>query len=99
MSSITDVSRLTVTVTSTVASSSAASTRAPAQGGILEGENPSTYDPKNPIILFIIQVNGCQGQTLCIADKSISRPALSSSSVVFSIIRSPSCGSLASSLK
>lgn len=30
--------------------------RAPAQGGILQGANPSVYDPKNPIILFIIQV-------------------------------------------
>ena len=30
--------------------------RAPAQGGILQGANPSVYDPKNPIIIFIIQV-------------------------------------------
>ncbi|KAL9128316.1 MAG: hypothetical protein Q9217_002994 [Psora testacea] len=29
--------------------------RAAAQGGILEGANPSNYDPKNPVILFIIQ--------------------------------------------
>ncbi|KAL6717665.1 hypothetical protein ACLMJK_005580 [Lecanora helva] len=29
--------------------------RAPAQGGILQGANPSVYDPKNPIIVFIIQ--------------------------------------------
>ncbi|KAI9653604.1 MAG: K(+)/H(+) antiporter [Alyxoria varia] len=27
-----------------------------AQGGILEGGNPSEYDPKNPVVLFIIQV-------------------------------------------
>ncbi|KAF2724460.1 K(+)/H(+) antiporter 1 [Polychaeton citri CBS 116435] len=26
-----------------------------AQGGILEGQDPSHYDPKNPIILFILQ--------------------------------------------
>lgn len=26
------------------------------QGGILEGGNPSHYDPKNPLVLFIIQV-------------------------------------------
>jgi hypothetical protein len=26
------------------------------QGGILEGGNPSHYDTKNPIVLFIIQV-------------------------------------------
>ncbi|KAL4809688.1 Sodium/hydrogen exchanger family-domain-containing protein [Aspergillus unguis] len=29
--------------------------QAPPQGGIIEGGNPSQYDPKNPIILFIIQ--------------------------------------------
>ena len=32
------------------------STRATPQGGILDGANPSVYDPKNPIILFVIQV-------------------------------------------
>jgi len=32
------------------------STRATPQGGILDGSNPSVYDPKNPIILFVIQV-------------------------------------------
>ncbi|KAM0717690.1 hypothetical protein Q7P37_007542 [Cladosporium fusiforme] len=31
--------------------------RARPQGGILEGEDPSDYDPKNPIILFIIQAS------------------------------------------
>ncbi|KAI9786527.1 MAG: K(+)/H(+) antiporter [Peltula sp. TS41687] len=30
--------------------------RATPQGGILEGGNPSHYDPKNPIVVFIIQV-------------------------------------------
>jgi len=29
----------------------------PIQGGILEGANPSHYDKKNPIIIFIIQVS------------------------------------------
>ncbi|KAI9376794.1 Sodium/hydrogen exchanger family-domain-containing protein [Aspergillus egyptiacus] len=29
--------------------------RAPPQGGILEGGDPSQYDPKNPIVMFIIQ--------------------------------------------
>ncbi|KAL4913575.1 Sodium/hydrogen exchanger family-domain-containing protein [Aspergillus aurantiobrunneus] len=29
--------------------------RAPPQGGILEGGNPSQYDPRNPIVIFIIQ--------------------------------------------
>lgn len=31
--------------------------RAPAQGGVLEGANPSEYNASNPIILFIIQVH------------------------------------------
>ncbi|KAL5357348.1 Sodium/hydrogen exchanger family-domain-containing protein [Aspergillus floccosus] len=31
--------------------------RAPPQGGILEGGNPSHYDPKNPIVIFIIQAS------------------------------------------
>ncbi|KFY88436.1 hypothetical protein V500_06324, partial [Pseudogymnoascus sp. VKM F-4518 (FW-2643)] len=46
-------------VSSTAAAAAAATSagmRATPQGGILEGSNPSTYDPKNPIILFIIQV-------------------------------------------
>ncbi|KAK0843014.1 hypothetical protein LTR03_008948 [Friedmanniomyces endolithicus] len=43
-------------VTRTVVSASAPSTmRATAQGGILEGGNPSQYNASNPIILFIIQ--------------------------------------------
>ncbi|BFZ63650.1 hypothetical protein YB2330_004782 [Saitoella coloradoensis] len=55
---------LTETITATVAAASvsaSASASATAgqsvtpQGGILEGENPTHYDPKNPIILFIIQ--------------------------------------------
>jgi len=51
-------SQVTRTVTTTVASVSATSTvRAAPQGGILEGGNPSHYDPKNPIIIFIIQVS------------------------------------------
>jgi hypothetical protein len=51
---------ITQVVTSVVSASSAASPsstlRARPQGGILEGEDPSVYDSKNPIILFIIQV-------------------------------------------
>jgi hypothetical protein len=51
---------LTVTemVTRTINGSATPSStyRAAPQGGILEGGNPSHYDPKNPIILFIIQV-------------------------------------------
>ncbi|GAQ11789.1 K(+)/H(+) antiporter 1 [Aspergillus lentulus] len=42
-----------VTTTSSVASSPTV----PPQGGILEGGNPSHYDPKNPIVIFIIQAS------------------------------------------
>ncbi|KAA6414298.1 MAG: K(+) H(+) antiporter 1 [Lasallia pustulata] len=55
-SSIASVVTKVVTKTVTKASASATSTvRATPQGGVLEGGNPSVYDPKNPIILFIIQ--------------------------------------------
>ena len=48
---------VTRTVTKTLGSATATSTlRAVPQGGIIEGADPSVYDPKNPIILFIIQV-------------------------------------------
>ncbi|KAI9680139.1 MAG: K(+)/H(+) antiporter [Trizodia sp. TS-e1964] len=40
---------------SAAASSSPSPIRVAPQGGILEGANPSQYDMKNPIILFIIQ--------------------------------------------
>lgn len=53
-STVTDMVTKTVSVTASTASSTS---RAAAQGGILEGSNPSTYDPKNPIIIFIIQVS------------------------------------------
>lgn len=47
---------VTNTVTRTTASTSATATlRATPQGGILEGQNPTHYDPKSPITLFIIQ--------------------------------------------
>jgi hypothetical protein len=50
---------VTEIVTKTINATTTASgtLRAPPQGGILEGGNPSQYDPKNPIILFIIQVS------------------------------------------
>ena len=52
------VSIITKVVTKTVASATPSSTvRASPQGGILEGANPSVYDPKNPIFVFIIQVS------------------------------------------
>lgn len=53
------MSTVTQVVTSVVASSAASASstlRARPQGGILEGEDPSVWDSKNPIILFIIQV-------------------------------------------
>lgn len=39
-----------------VMASNSTDNRATPQGGILEGGNPSHYDPKNPIVVFIIQV-------------------------------------------
>ena len=52
---VTDI--VTRTVTKTIGSATPSSTlRAVPQGGILEHADPSVYDPKNPIIIFIIQV-------------------------------------------
>ncbi|KIW87056.1 uncharacterized protein Z519_12353 [Cladophialophora bantiana CBS 173.52] len=45
---------ITKTVNATAATSTASS-RATPQGGVFEGLNPTHYDPKNPITLFIIQ--------------------------------------------
>ncbi|UNI23336.1 hypothetical protein JDV02_009164 [Purpureocillium takamizusanense] len=45
----------TLTVTAAATSAGGDANRAPPQGGVLEGANPSKYDPGNPIILFIIQ--------------------------------------------
>jgi hypothetical protein len=42
------------TATTTATATSAA--RVSPQGGILEGGNPTVYDSKNPLVLFIIQV-------------------------------------------
>lgn len=54
MATITE--HITSIITKTVASTAPTNThRATPQGGILEGGNPSHYDPKNPIIIFIIQ--------------------------------------------
>jgi hypothetical protein len=54
--SATLVGTASATVVSSAAATTTAAFRATPQGGILEGVNPSVYDPKNPIILFIIQV-------------------------------------------
>ena len=55
MASVTATATVTVTTTASAATASASGARAPHQGGILEHANPSTYDPKNPITVFIIQ--------------------------------------------
>lgn len=60
--SVTAAFTQTVTVTASAATATASSsTKVTPQGGILEGSNPSEYDPKNPVILFIIQVSGASG--------------------------------------
>jgi hypothetical protein len=46
----------TSTLSAALAAASNA-TRATPQGGILEGENPTIYDMKDPVIIFIIQVS------------------------------------------
>ncbi|KAH9210549.1 Sodium/hydrogen exchanger family-domain-containing protein [Leptodontidium sp. 2 PMI_412] len=51
-------SSILATASRTVVSSASASptgSRAVPQGGVIEGLNPTTYDAKNPIVLFIIQ--------------------------------------------
>ncbi|GKT51825.1 K(+)/H(+) antiporter 1 [Colletotrichum spaethianum] len=40
---------------STVATPTLTGSRAPSQGGIFEGLNPSVYNPADPIVMFIIQ--------------------------------------------
>lgn len=55
------MSTIASSVLSTLTSASAEATptgdRAPSQGGVIEGANPSQYNPKEPIVLFIIQVS------------------------------------------
>lgn len=51
------ISTVTATITAKATATSVADQRAASQGGIIEGENPSKYDSKNPIIIFIIQVS------------------------------------------
>ncbi|KAJ9656870.1 hypothetical protein H2201_008392 [Coniosporium apollinis] len=56
MATVTSVVTELVTWTaSAAAATSSSSNRAPPQGGILEGMDPSHYNPKDPIITFIIQ--------------------------------------------
>ncbi|KAL7932559.1 Sodium/hydrogen exchanger family domain-containing protein [Trichoderma chlorosporum] len=42
--------------TTTASAAPTSTVRVSPQGGILEGANPSVYDPKNPLTIFIIQV-------------------------------------------
>ncbi|RFU72634.1 sodium hydrogen exchanger family [Trichoderma arundinaceum] len=42
--------------TTTTSAEPTSTVRVPPQGGVLEGANPSEYDPKNPLTIFIIQV-------------------------------------------
>ncbi|KAH6892430.1 Sodium/hydrogen exchanger family-domain-containing protein [Thelonectria olida] len=44
-----------MSTTSTASPASATAARAPSQGGIFEGLNPTVYNPSDPITLFIIQ--------------------------------------------
>lgn len=47
----------TALTSSSVAPKSTGGNRAPSQGGVIEGANPSVYNPKDPITMFIIQVS------------------------------------------
>jgi hypothetical protein len=60
MSSIASVVTKTITKAASASVSPTPTVRATPQGGVLEGGDPSHYDPKNPIILFIIQVRWTQ---------------------------------------
>ena len=55
MATRTIVQTVTHTVNATHPATSSSTNRAPPQGGILDGLNPTVYQPTNPIILFIIQ--------------------------------------------
>lgn len=50
--------------TSTTTATATSAVKVAPQGGILEGGNPSEYDPKNPLVLFIIQVSSRGGSVL-----------------------------------
>lgn len=52
---VTVAQTVTRTVTAAASSTSASGNRAVPQGGVFEGLNPTHYDTKNPIVLFIIQ--------------------------------------------
>ena len=50
------ISTVTATITAKATTSPTPASRAASQDGIIGGANPSKYDPKNPVIIFIIQV-------------------------------------------
>jgi hypothetical protein len=60
----------TITKTVSAAASPSPSLRATPQGGILEHGNPTVYDPKNPIILFIIQVRSRSAISNCLPQQA-----------------------------
>lgn len=49
------VAMSTLTAVTTSPTPTPTGDRAPSQGGIFEGMNPSVYNPADPIIMFIIQ--------------------------------------------
>jgi hypothetical protein len=55
-STVEAVRTVTQIITKTAASATSSSNAVPPQAGVIEGVNPVHYDPKNPIILFIVQV-------------------------------------------
>lgn len=59
MATVTNAASIVASVVKTAAAAAATTTaahRAPPQGGVIEGANPSVYNPKDPITMFIIQV-------------------------------------------
>jgi hypothetical protein len=94
---------LTQMVTKTISGTGGtptSSNRVASQGGVLDHQDPSHFDPKNPIALFIIQVRIPIFLPLIVtlADL-VPRLALSSSFAASCTIRCPNFGSLVSSLK
>jgi hypothetical protein len=57
MASITVTEFVTRTVNATCATTTTSSNRATPQGGVFEHVNPTHFDPKNPIVLFVIQAS------------------------------------------
>lgn len=80
---------MTRVVTKTVASSATPSStsRAAAQGGILEHGDPSVYDPKNPIIIFIIQVCSMLYALSLIPSATPTKRALSQAGIIIIFCR------------